>query len=260
MLDCDWSSDVCSSDLAEQLVGMGYQGPEEVPSWLTESLLRRFEKRKVPAATGGMSGRGTVQPGAPSGADDRIPESSTDALMAAAGRPVTPKGTGPAPKFSRYNHKADGPDEHEFMAWYSERASRLGLDPNPDAKEHFYDYRAAFMAGAEPDASGHWPSEFKREGHPRMIVDGVNTKTGERVGADKVATTWKRLSPKEQADLRKTLLDAVASAARYDFHGALAPILRKAGVDLGSVPKGLAKELREALKKKRAEGKAKGGK
>lgn len=66
-------------------------------------------------------------------------------------------------------------------------------------------------------------------------------------------TTWKRLDRDKQADLRKTLLEAVEKAARYDFHGALAPILRKAGVDLGSVPKGVAAELREALKKKRAQ-------
>lgn len=72
-------------------------------------------------------------------------------------------------------------DESDFKSWYADRSSKLGLDPNPDAPEHFYDYRAAHKAGAEPDATGHWPSEFKKEGHPRMVIDGVNTKTGERV-------------------------------------------------------------------------------
>ncbi len=71
--------------------------------------------------------------------------------------------------------------EAEFRDWYSQRAKTLGLDPNPDAPEHFYDYRAAHRAGAEPDTTGHWPSEFKREGHPRMVVNGVSTKTGQRV-------------------------------------------------------------------------------
>ncbi len=70
-------------------------------------------------------------------------------------------------------------DEGRFRAWYQQRARRLDLDPDPDAPEHFYDYRAAFAAGAEPDVSGHWPSQFKREGHPRLIIDGVDTRTGQ---------------------------------------------------------------------------------
>lgn len=70
-------------------------------------------------------------------------------------------------------------DERGFQGWYADRAKRLNLNPNPDDPQHFYDYRAAFQAKAEPDATGHWPSQFKREGHPRMIVDGMNTKTGE---------------------------------------------------------------------------------
>ena len=68
----------------------------------------------------------------------------------------------------------------KFQDWYAGHAASLGLDPDPDDPRHFYDWRAAYKAGAAPDASGHWPSEFKREGHPRMIIDGVNTKTGER--------------------------------------------------------------------------------
>ncbi len=72
-------------------------------------------------------------------------------------------------------------EEEEFQHWYKNRSGKLDLDPNPDAPAHFYDYRAAHKAGAEADETGHWPSEFKREGHPRMIVNGVNTKTGKRV-------------------------------------------------------------------------------
>ena len=71
--------------------------------------------------------------------------------------------------------------EARFQSWYATKAKKLGLDPNPDDPEHYYDYRAAFRAGVEPDATGHWPSEFKLEGHPRMVVDGINTKTGEKV-------------------------------------------------------------------------------
>ena len=72
--------------------------------------------------------------------------------------------------------------EKEFMSWYAERLRRIEqqtgfrLDPNPDAPEHFYDYRAAYMHGAEPDSSGHWPSRFKREGHPRLFLNGKDTR------------------------------------------------------------------------------------
>ena len=72
-------------------------------------------------------------------------------------------------------------DTRDFPRWYAARAKRLGLDPNPDAPEHFYDYHAAFQAREEPDSQGHWTSRFKKEGHPRMVIDGVNTKTGQRV-------------------------------------------------------------------------------
>lgn len=64
-----------------------------------------------------------------------------------------------------------------FDEWYSRMAAEHGLSPNPDGQ--FYDYRAAFKAGAKPDASGHWPSQFKQSGHPNEIVGGFNTRTGE---------------------------------------------------------------------------------
>ena len=70
-------------------------------------------------------------------------------------------------------------EEAEFQSWYSGISKKTGLNPDPDDPNHFYDYRAAHKAGAMPDKTGHWPSQFKREGHPRMVVDGVNTKTGE---------------------------------------------------------------------------------
>lgn len=76
--------------------------------------------------------------------------------------------------------------ERQFQSWYSQWAGKLDLNPNPDDPLQYYDYRAAWQAGATPDsASGwHWPSEFKLPGHPNLIVDGINTKTGERVKSD----------------------------------------------------------------------------
>lgn len=69
-------------------------------------------------------------------------------------------------------------DEQEFQNWYGGWSRALGINKNPDDPNHFYDWRAAFNSGASPDMYGHWPSQFKTEGHPRMVIDGVNTKTG----------------------------------------------------------------------------------
>ncbi|MDQ5870842.1 MAG: hypothetical protein M3547_01365 [Acidobacteriota bacterium] len=78
-------------------------------------------------------------------------------------------------------------DEAAFQRWYQAIALANGLNANPDAPEHFYDYRGAYRAGATPDESGHWPSQFKQEGHPRTYLaigpngEMVDTRTGELV-------------------------------------------------------------------------------
>ncbi len=76
-------------------------------------------------------------------------------------------------------HNFEQSDEPQFQSWYNKIAAETGLKPNPDAPEHFYDYRAAWKAGAKPDITGHWPSQFKREGHPNIVVGGIDTRTGE---------------------------------------------------------------------------------
>jgi len=87
------------------------------------------------------------------------------------------------------------PDEEEFKKWYAGQAAKQGLNPDPDDPQHFYDYRAAFAAGAAPDDTGHWPSQFKTEGHPRMVLDGVNTKTGEPVQEKRTAPETEQPDP-----------------------------------------------------------------
>jgi hypothetical protein len=72
-------------------------------------------------------------------------------------------------------------DEAVFRSWYSRWAERTGLDPDPDAPEHQYDYRAAWRSGATPDSDLHWPSEHKAPDHPNRYVDGVDTITGRKV-------------------------------------------------------------------------------
>ena len=65
------------------------------------------------------------------------------------------------------------PDEDaEFLDWYSGVAERANLSPDPDDPRHYYDYRAAFEAGAKLDERKHLPSEFKHDLHPNRFVVG----------------------------------------------------------------------------------------
>ena len=102
-------------------------------------------------------------------------------------------------------------DEDAFQKWYAVQAEKQGIDPNPDAPEHFYDYRSAYAAGAAPDEEGHWPSEFKQEGHPRMIIDGINTKTGEKAGV--VAQAMEKMRGKSLGGLAGQNISEVAKRA-----------------------------------------------
>lgn len=80
-------------------------------------------------------------------------------------------------------------DEKDFRRWYQNVSAILGIDPNPDSPEHYYDYRRAYQSGFDPLAasnpSRHWPSEYKYSGHPREYLydpdtkDILNTTTGE---------------------------------------------------------------------------------
>ena len=89
------------------------------------------------------------------------------ALMALLGVPTRPV--------------ASHPKEADFQRWMQEQR----IDPR---ELDVYDFRAAMMSGAQRDASGHWPSDFKRDNHPSLVVGGFNTKTGQRVPGAKLAS------------------------------------------------------------------------
>jgi len=77
-------------------------------------------------------------------------------------------------------------DESKFQEWYKYWAGKSGLNPDPDHPSQKYDYRGAYKAGFEPqvdpsDKKYHWVSQFKDDDHPSLIVDGINTKTGQPV-------------------------------------------------------------------------------
>ena len=63
-------------------------------------------------------------------------------------------------------------DESEFSEWYSGIAEKSNLSPNPDDPRLYYDYRAAYEAGAELDERRHLPSEFKHDLHPDRYIIG----------------------------------------------------------------------------------------
>lgn len=61
--------------------------------------------------------------------------------------------------------------EAAFQKAYAKYAKKTGMSPNPDDKEHYYDYRSAYKAGSlNPDKDNHLPSKFKREGHSRLYM------------------------------------------------------------------------------------------
>ena len=115
-------------------------------------------------------------------------------------------------------------DEKAFRAWYGRMAAQYDLPDDPDDPSQFYDYRAAYRAGAKPDASKHWPSQFKKPGHPNEVVGGFNTRTGERVVGTKRANEvelrrlgWdeqsaKRLAAMPEPSGQSSLSDAIDAA------------------------------------------------
>ncbi len=74
-------------------------------------------------------------------------------------------------------------NEIEFQSAYKEFATKQGLSLDPYDPRHFYDYEALWRETHEfkVDKFGHLPSEYKEKGHPREVVDGINTITGEAV-------------------------------------------------------------------------------
>lgn len=69
--------------------------------------------------------------------------------------------------------------EAGFQKWYADIAAKTGRDKNPDDPRHYYDYRAAYLAGAVPDATGHMSSQFKDLDSPERYREGIDTITGQ---------------------------------------------------------------------------------
>lgn len=97
---------------------------------------------------------------------------------------------------------SNDPNENEFQSWikatpwYHEFKSNYNEEPNLDDASN-YDYRAAYRDykqgkwDFERDPTDnnriHWPSEYKGQNDTRLILDGVNTKTGKPATPEEMA-------------------------------------------------------------------------
>lgn len=115
------------------------------------------------------------------------------------------------------------------------KKGEINTAPSKSVLDKFYDYDAAKKAGAKPDASGHWPSEFKKPGHPNEVVGGFNTRTGERVMGTKRGT---------EKELRASGWDA-ASAKKMGATGDVNLPIKTASKEVH------ARMVEEAKKKKK---------
>jgi len=83
--------------------------------------------------------------------------------------------------------KFNNPEEEKaFQDWHLGWSRKTGVNPDPDDSRHYYDYRAAYKAGAEPklsekDNTYHWPSKFKSMNHPNRFVDGIDIISGKEM-------------------------------------------------------------------------------
>lgn len=88
-----------------------------------------------------------------------------------------------------YNLSDEPRVENGFDNWYKYVAQVKGLDPNPDAKEHYYDYRGYYddlvKQGKQYDVitpDTHFPDTYKLPGHPTFSIESKYYKPGMDAG------------------------------------------------------------------------------
>ncbi len=87
----------------------------------------------------------------------------------------------PIPKPTQKLTSLTDSQEQKFQTEFAKVAEANNININPDDPLHFYDYRALFEETGELKSTRkHFPSKFKLLGHPNLIVDGKDTRTGEK--------------------------------------------------------------------------------
>lgn len=72
-----------------------------------------------------------------------------------------------------------GDEEKAFRAWYDRYSRSQNLDPNPDAKEHYYDYRTYWKNRTPEQMNDEWklgnhlPDTYKMPGHPTFSTESI---------------------------------------------------------------------------------------
>ena len=80
---------------------------------------------------------------------------------------------------SGINSSSTGDEEKAFRDWYDTYARAHNLDLNPDAKEHYYDYRAYYKNRTKEQANEEWkldshlPDTYKLPGHPTFSIESI---------------------------------------------------------------------------------------
>ena len=86
-----------------------------------------------------------------------------------------------------------GDEEKAFRAWYDRYSRSQNLDPNPDAKEHYYDYRTYWKNRTEQQKNDEWklgnhlPDTYKMPGYPTFSTESIYS-TRKTPGG-----TWKKV-------------------------------------------------------------------
>lgn len=72
-----------------------------------------------------------------------------------------------------------GDEEKAFRTWYDRYSRSQNLDPNPDAKEHYYDYRTYWKNRTPEQKNDEWklgnhlPDTYKKPGHPTFSTESI---------------------------------------------------------------------------------------
>ena len=88
----------------------------------------------------------------------------------------------------QYTTKLNPREEFEFRQWYKKLAEKKRLNPDYDAKEHYYDYRG-FWKNEDRDAilnndpNAHFTDKYKKPGHPTFSNESIYSK-GNTIGGN----------------------------------------------------------------------------
>lgn len=109
----------------------------------------------------------------------------TEPALKQSGSDVTLVERVPKEYQKQYNLKDEPRVENGFDKWYKYVAQVKGLNPNPDAEEHYYDYRGYYddlvNQGKQYEiitADTHFPDTYKLPGHPTFSTESKYYKPG----------------------------------------------------------------------------------